>query len=128
VQILGNKSLLSCHEVCARTASKGHAVRPVSFGKYADALPALDRAIALRPTYVNALMNRGDIYNFYYQIDRARAGRLRPGAGPWVLKPRTAPAFAVIAFWPATTAGIWAPCLIHHAGSRAIATGRSVAR
>ena len=40
---------------------------------YADALPDLDQAIALRPTYVNALMNRGDIYNFYYQIDRARA-------------------------------------------------------
>jgi tetratricopeptide (TPR) repeat protein len=40
---------------------------------YADALPDLDRAIALRPTYVNALMNRGDFYNFYYQIDRARA-------------------------------------------------------
>jgi tetratricopeptide (TPR) repeat protein len=49
---------------------------------YADALPDLDQATALRPTYVNALMNRGDIYNFYYQIDRARAGRLRPGAGP----------------------------------------------
>ena len=41
--------------------------------RYADALPDLDRAIALRPTYVHALMNRGDIYNYYYAIDRARA-------------------------------------------------------
>ncbi len=40
---------------------------------YANALPDLDRAISLRPTYVNALMNRGDIYNFYYHIDRAQA-------------------------------------------------------
>ncbi|HZQ08084.1 MAG TPA: tetratricopeptide repeat protein, partial [Anaerolineae bacterium] len=40
---------------------------------YALALPDLDRAIELRPNYVNALMNRGDIYNYYYQIDRARA-------------------------------------------------------
>jgi tetratricopeptide (TPR) repeat protein len=36
---------------------------------YAHALPDLDRAIALRPTYVNALMNRGDIHNYYYDID-----------------------------------------------------------
>ena len=40
---------------------------------YASALPDLDRAIQLRPNYVNALMNRGDIYNFYYQIDYDRA-------------------------------------------------------
>jgi len=40
---------------------------------YAMALPDLDRAIDLRPNYVNALLNRGDIYNFYYQVDRARA-------------------------------------------------------
>ena len=40
---------------------------------YALALPDLDRAIDLRPNYVHALMNRGDIYNYYYQIDRARA-------------------------------------------------------
>ena len=40
---------------------------------YSPALPDLDRAIALRPDYVNALMNRGDIYNYYYQIDYARA-------------------------------------------------------
>ncbi len=30
---------------------------------YAAALPDLDRAIQLRPNYVIALMNRGDIYN-----------------------------------------------------------------
>jgi tetratricopeptide (TPR) repeat protein len=40
---------------------------------YAPALPDLDRAIRLRPDYVNALMNRGDIYNYYYQVDPARA-------------------------------------------------------
>lgn len=40
---------------------------------YANALPDLDRAIELRPGYVNALMNRGDIYNYYYAIDRRRA-------------------------------------------------------
>ncbi len=36
---------------------------------YAHALPDLDRAIQLRPDYINALMNRGDIHNYYYQID-----------------------------------------------------------
>jgi|GEM_PF-1974771 len=40
---------------------------------YAAALPDLDMAIQIRPSYVNALMNRGDIYNYYYNIDRARA-------------------------------------------------------
>jgi len=40
---------------------------------YAAALPDLDEAIALRPDYVNALMNRGDIYNFYYHIDYDKA-------------------------------------------------------
>ncbi len=40
---------------------------------YQHALPDLDRAIQLRPLYVNALMNRGDIYNFYYAIDRKKA-------------------------------------------------------
>lgn len=40
---------------------------------YARALPDLDTAIRLRPTYVHALMNRGDIYNFNYQIDRQKA-------------------------------------------------------
>ena len=37
------------------------------------ALPDLDQAIALRPNYVNALMNRGDIYNYYYDIDYDKA-------------------------------------------------------
>lgn len=40
---------------------------------YAAALTDLDRAIALRPDYAHALMNRGDIYNYYYRIDRQRA-------------------------------------------------------
>jgi tetratricopeptide (TPR) repeat protein len=40
---------------------------------YAAALPDLDRAIDLRPDYAHALMNRGDIYNYYYRIDRRRA-------------------------------------------------------
>lgn len=41
--------------------------------RYALALPDLDQAIGLRPNYVNALMNRGDMYNYFYQIDYARA-------------------------------------------------------
>ena len=36
---------------------------------YAAALSDLDRALQLRPDYVNALMNRGDIHNYYYAID-----------------------------------------------------------
>ncbi len=40
---------------------------------YADALLDLDKAISLNPNYVNALMNRGDIHNYYYQIDRKAA-------------------------------------------------------
>jgi len=36
---------------------------------YAAALPDLDKAIELRPDYINALMNRGDIYNYYYHIN-----------------------------------------------------------
>lgn len=40
---------------------------------YSLALSDLNQALRLRPDYVNALMNRGDIYNYYYQIDRARA-------------------------------------------------------
>jgi tetratricopeptide (TPR) repeat protein len=41
--------------------------------RYDLALPDLDRAIELRPDYVHALMNRGDIYNYYYAIDKPRA-------------------------------------------------------
>lgn len=40
---------------------------------YAAALPDLDYALQLRPNYVNALMNRGDIYNYYYAINYERA-------------------------------------------------------
>jgi tetratricopeptide (TPR) repeat protein len=36
---------------------------------YARALTDLDMALKIRPDYVNALMNRGDIHNYYYQID-----------------------------------------------------------
>jgi len=40
---------------------------------YARALPDLDKALQIRPEYVNALMSRGDIHNYYYQIDYDRA-------------------------------------------------------
>lgn len=40
---------------------------------YALALPDLNMAISLRPDYINALMNRGDIYNSYYTIDKKKA-------------------------------------------------------
>lgn len=40
---------------------------------YAAALTDLNRAIDLRPNYVNALMNRGDIYNYYFDVDRQKA-------------------------------------------------------
>ena len=37
--------------------------------QYALALPDLDRALQIRPNYLNALMNRADIHNYYYDID-----------------------------------------------------------
>ena len=37
---------------------------------YRNALPDLDKAIQLNPGYIQALMNRGDIHNYYYNIDR----------------------------------------------------------
>jgi len=40
---------------------------------YAAALYDLNRALQIRPSYVNALMNRADIYNYYYEINYARA-------------------------------------------------------
>jgi tetratricopeptide (TPR) repeat protein len=40
---------------------------------YAAALADLDHALELRPNYVNALMNRSDIRNFYYAIDYQQA-------------------------------------------------------
>ncbi|MGH7204481.1 MAG: hypothetical protein ACREHC_08650, partial [Candidatus Levyibacteriota bacterium] len=40
---------------------------------YKDALLDLDKAVSLRPDYINARMNRGDIYNFYYTINRSKA-------------------------------------------------------
>src|SRR5258706_7691346 len=39
-------------------------------GDYKSAIVDLDAAINLRPTYVNALMNRGDIYNYYFNQDK----------------------------------------------------------
>ena len=40
---------------------------------YKDALPDLDQAIELNPNYIKALMNRGDIHNYYFAIDRKSA-------------------------------------------------------
>ena len=40
---------------------------------YVNAIPDLNKAIEIRPNYINALRNRGDIYNFYYQIDYQKA-------------------------------------------------------
>jgi len=37
--------------------------------QYDQALSDLNDAIAIRPDYVNALMNRGDLYNYYYAIN-----------------------------------------------------------
>jgi tetratricopeptide (TPR) repeat protein len=40
---------------------------------YANALADLNIAIAIRPNYTHALMNRADIYNYYYQINKSKA-------------------------------------------------------
>ena len=40
---------------------------------YRHALTDLDKALALNPNYIPALMNRGDIHNYYFAIDRQRA-------------------------------------------------------
>ena len=40
---------------------------------YKSALSDLDKAISLNPDYIHALMNRADIHNFYYNIDRKSA-------------------------------------------------------
>lgn len=40
---------------------------------YSHALGDLNTALKLRPNYIQALMNRGDIHNFYYAIDRQSA-------------------------------------------------------
>lgn len=40
---------------------------------YAPALADLNQALAIDPIYIQALMNRGDIHNFYYQINRVAA-------------------------------------------------------
>lgn len=40
---------------------------------FKSALPDLDKALSLNPNYIQALMNRGDIHNYYYAIDRKSA-------------------------------------------------------
>lgn len=40
---------------------------------YQFALDDLDKALSLNPNYTSALMNRGDIYNYYYAINRQKA-------------------------------------------------------
>jgi tetratricopeptide (TPR) repeat protein len=40
---------------------------------YAPALQDLDQALRLRPDYLHALMNRGDIHNYYFEQDRKKA-------------------------------------------------------
>ncbi len=40
---------------------------------YKDALPDLDKALALNPNYIQALMNRGDIHNYYFEVNRQSA-------------------------------------------------------
>lgn len=40
---------------------------------YKDALNDLNQALTLNPNYINALMNRGDIRNYYFEIDKNAA-------------------------------------------------------
>jgi tetratricopeptide (TPR) repeat protein len=40
---------------------------------YDSALKDLDQALRIRPDYVHALMNRGDIHNYYFEQDRKKA-------------------------------------------------------
>src|SRR2546423_1250590 len=40
---------------------------------YASALQDLDQALRIRPDYIHALMNRGDIHNYYFDQDRKEA-------------------------------------------------------
>jgi tetratricopeptide (TPR) repeat protein len=40
---------------------------------YAPALQDLDQALRVRPDYIHALMNRGDIHNYYFEQDRQKA-------------------------------------------------------
>jgi len=40
---------------------------------YTDALTDLNKAISLDPNYIQALMNRGDIHNYYYEVDKESA-------------------------------------------------------
>jgi tetratricopeptide (TPR) repeat protein len=40
---------------------------------FGAAVSDLDKAIELKPDYIHALMNRGDIHNYYYALDRQSA-------------------------------------------------------
>jgi tetratricopeptide (TPR) repeat protein len=40
---------------------------------YEPALQDLDQALRIRPDYMHALMNRGDIHNYYFAQDRKKA-------------------------------------------------------
>ncbi len=40
---------------------------------YKSAITDLNKAIEIDPNYVTAFMNRGDIYNYYYAIDRQKS-------------------------------------------------------
>jgi tetratricopeptide (TPR) repeat protein len=40
---------------------------------YAPALQDLDQALRIRPDYMHARMNRGDIHNYYYEQDLRKA-------------------------------------------------------
>ena len=56
---------------------------------YKNALTDFNKAIEIRPDYVHALMNRGDIYNYYYNIDRKKAiddYNKIIAQGPWVFQ------------------------------------------
>lgn len=41
--------------------------------EYQLALNDLNKALSLNPNYTHALMNRGDLFNYYYQINKAAA-------------------------------------------------------
>ena len=42
-------------------------------GDYKNALTDLNKALEIDPNYINALMNRGDIHNYYFEIDKGKA-------------------------------------------------------
>ncbi|MBI5879984.1 MAG: tetratricopeptide repeat protein [Chloroflexi bacterium] len=62
---------IECNPASAE-AHNNRAYAYMTVHEYERALADLDRALQLRPAYINALVNRGDIYNYYYRIDHAR--------------------------------------------------------